>query len=73
MKIERHLTALNGAIALRQPSEGLIHHSDRGAQYCSNEYIEKLGEMNMKISMSRTGNPYDNACTDFYFKIVQLY
>jgi len=49
------------AVAAKRPSEGLIHHSDRGSQYCSYEYQELLGQFEMKSSMSRKGNCYDNA------------
>ena len=49
------------AVAAQRPAEGLIHHSDRGSQYCSYEYQELLGQFEMKSSMSRKGNCYDNA------------
>lgn len=49
------------AVAAKRPSEGLIHHSDRGSQYCSYEYQELLGQFEMRSSMSRKGNCYDNA------------
>ena len=49
------------AVATKRPAEGLIHHSDRGSQYCSYEYRELLGQFEMKSSMSRKGNCYDNA------------
>jgi putative transposase len=49
------------AVAAKRPAEGLIHHSDRGSQYCSYEYRELLGQFEMKSSMSRKGNCYDNA------------
>jgi putative transposase len=49
------------AVAAKRPAEGLIHHSDRGSQYCSYEYRELLGQFEMKASMSRKGNCYDNA------------
>lgn len=61
------LKALNMAIRARKPSEGLIHHSDRGSQYTSKEYIKRLKECKMQISMSRKGNCYDNACTESFF------
>jgi transposase InsO family protein len=44
------------AVAAKRPAEGLIHHSDRGSQYCSYEYRELLGQFEMKSSMSRKGN-----------------
>ena len=49
------------AVTAKRPAEGLIHHSDRGSQYCSYEYRELLGQFEMKASMSRKGNCYDNA------------
>jgi len=49
------------AVAAKRPAEGLIHHSDRGSQYCSYEYQELLCQFEMKSSMSRKGNCYDNA------------
>jgi len=61
------LNALDEALELRQPEEGLIHHSDRGSQYTSNAYIQRLEEAEAIISMSRKGNPYDNACAESFF------
>ncbi|WHX42845.1 IS3 family transposase [Mesobacillus sp. AQ2] len=61
------LRALNEAIALRNPEEGWIHHSDRGSQYCSNNYIEALKTAKATISMSRKATPYDNACVESFF------
>ncbi len=49
------------AVAAKRPANGLIHHSDRGSQYCSYEYRELLGQFEMKASMSRKANCYDNA------------
>jgi putative transposase len=49
------------AVTAKRPAEGLVHHSDRGSQYCSYEYRELLGQFEMKASMSRKGNCYDNA------------
>lgn len=71
MKKELPLNAIKMAIATRQPGEGLIHHSDRGSQYCSNDYIHELQESKMKISMSRTGNPYDNACIESFHATIK--
>lgn len=61
------LRAIKEAIALRNPSEGWIHHSDRGTQYCSKNYIEELKEAKALISMSRKATPYDNACVESFF------
>jgi putative transposase len=61
------LRALREAIALRNPTEGWIHHSDRGSQYCSNDYIKELEEAKAKISMSKKATPFDNACAESFF------
>lgn len=53
--------SLSKAISKKQPAAGLIHHSDRGSQYCSYEYRDLLKQFGMKASMSRRGNCYDNA------------
>ena len=55
------------AIADRQPDAGLIHHSDRGSQYASAEYQTLLKTHQMVVSMSRTGNCYDNAPMESFF------
>jgi putative transposase len=62
-RITRNLVSqsLFRAVAAKRPAEGLVHHSDRGSQYCSYEYRELLGQFEMKASMSRKGNCYDNA------------
>jgi transposase InsO family protein len=49
------------AVAAKRPEKGLIHHSDRGSQYCANTYQKLLEQFGMKASMSRKGNCYDNA------------
>jgi transposase InsO family protein len=49
------------ALALKHPAKGLMHHSDRGTQYCSHEYRKILGQFNLKVSMSGKGNCFDNA------------
>ena len=49
------------AVRMKRPSQGLIHHSDRGVQYCAHEYQKLLAQLGMKASMSRKGNCYDNA------------
>lgn len=65
------LHALERAIVTRRPPEGLIHHSDRGSQYCSNEYIEALTQAKATISMSRKGDPYDNACIESFHATIK--
>jgi transposase InsO family protein len=52
--------------------EGLIHHSDQGVQYASNLYTDKLKEYGIQISMSRKGNPYDNAFVESFIKTLKV-
>ena len=60
------ITALEWAIAKRQPKPGLVHHSDRGIQYACRDYVRVLQQHHMIPSMSRPANPYDNAgCESF--------
>ena len=61
LEAELALSALRMALDQRRPVPGLIHHSDRGVQYASGEYTGLLREHGVAISMSRSGNPYDNA------------
>lgn len=64
--------ALRAALSERRPQPGWIHHSDRGTQYASGEYVTLLEEHGAQISMSRPGNPYDNAfCESFIGKLKQ--
>jgi transposase InsO family protein len=65
------LAALDMAIAARNPPPGLIHHSDRGVQYASNEYAARLDERGLQRSMSRPGNPYDNAKAESFMKTLK--
>lgn len=60
-------SALERALAWRNPSKGLILHSDRGSQYASAELLELSKEHGIRLSMSRTGNCYDNAVTESFF------
>jgi putative transposase len=52
------------ALANRRYNSSLIHHSDRGLQYCSEEYIQTLQANNIAISMTRNGDPYENAIAE---------
>ena len=61
------IDALNQAIGRNRPPRGLIHHSDRGVQYASNEYKSLLKSNGIIQSMSRKGNCYDNACMESFF------
>src|SRR5205823_9704313 len=63
--------ALEKAIAERQPPPGLVHHSDRGVQYASDEYVQVLQEHKMIPSMSRPANPYDNASCESFIKTLK--
>lgn len=62
-RMTKHLvkTALHQAITTRRPVAGLMHHSDRGSQYCAHDYQEQLKKAGIQVSMSRKGNCYDNA------------
>ena len=53
--------SLYRAVAMKRPGSGLIHHSDRGSQYCAHDYRKALEQFGMNASMSRRGNCYDNA------------
>src|SRR5947209_16344468 len=55
------LAALEAALLVRQVKAGLIHHTDRGVQYASTEYMARLQSIEAQVSMSALGNPYDNA------------
>jgi transposase InsO family protein len=65
------IEALRMAIAARQPGPGVIHHSDQGVQYASVEYIAELTRYGFRVSMSRTGNPYDNGMMESFFKTLK--
>lgn len=58
------LKALESALKSRKYAHDLIHHSDRGLQYCSADYIEKLKKNGIKISMTENGDPYENAVAE---------
>jgi len=63
--------ALEMALADRKPQPGLVHHSDRGVQYASQDYTELLKQHKAQISMSRKGNPYDNAACESFMKTLK--
>ena len=65
------LLALERAITLRQPAAGLVHHSDRGIQYASQQYTALLQIHGILPSMSRPGNPYDNAFCESFIKTLK--
>jgi transposase InsO family protein len=55
------------ALETRQPEPGLLHHSDRGSQYASQDYRDVLTKYQIQASMSRKGNCYDNAPMESFF------
>ncbi len=63
--------ALEQAMATRQPPPGVVHHSDRGVQYASGDYIAILAQHQMIPSMSRPANPYDNASCESFIKTLK--
>lgn len=65
------VTALQHAIAQRQPPPGVVHHSDRGIQYACGDYVEVLKANAMVPSMSRPANPYDNAACESFMKTLK--
>ena len=65
------IEALDMALAARKPKPGLIHHSDRGVQYACADYGERLEADGLRISMSRAGNPYDNAKAEHFMRTLK--
>ena len=65
------VTALQQAIERRQPPPGVVHHSDQGTQYASQEYTSELEANRMIPSMSRPANPYDNAACESFMKTLK--
>ncbi len=65
------LAALDMAIRRRRPSPGLLHHSDRGCQYTSDDYRSALAELGVSVSMSRKGNCWDNAVAESFFATIK--
>jgi len=72
LRAELALTALDMAIAARRPAPGsLIHHSDRGVQYACGDYVARLARHDIQPSMSRVGNPYDNAKAERFMRTLK--
>jgi len=65
------LAALKQALRLRTVQPGLVHHSDRGVQYAATDYVTVLKEQQIQISMSRKGNPYDNAIAERFMRTLK--
>jgi transposase InsO family protein len=68
---ELPLAALDMALARRSVQPGLVHHSDRGSQYASKDYTDRLKVHQIAISMSRKGNPWDNAACESFMKTLK--
>jgi transposase InsO family protein len=71
LEAELAVSALRMALFDRKPQPGLVHHSDRGVQYASQSYTELLKQHQVQISMSRKGNPYDNAACESFMKTLK--
>lgn len=71
MRTELCIEALDNAVIKHRPPKGLIHHSDRGSQYCSKDYQDRLAKNGMVCSMSRKGNCWDNACAENFFSTIK--
>jgi len=71
MRTELCLQALRQAVATRQPVDDLLHHSDRGSQYTSDDYQEELDRIGATPSMSRKGNCWDNAVAESFFGTLE--
>ena len=67
LRTELVLDALEATLGWREPAPNLLHHSDRGCQYASAAYREKLLALGIQVSMSRRGNCYDNAVVESFF------
>jgi len=65
------LAALEAAIASRHPQTGLVHHSDRGTQYASNEYVQRLEACGAHLSMSRPARPWENGKCESFIKTLK--
>jgi transposase InsO family protein len=66
------VAALEMALRTRPIAEGLVHHSDRGVQYAAGDYTTRLEQHRIRISMSRCGNPYDNALAESFMKTLKV-
>ena len=71
LQTELTLGALHMALKQRQPAAGLVHHSDRGVQYAAKDYVAVLRSQGFQISMSRRGNPFDNAMCESFLKTLK--
>ena len=71
LRAELALGALERALAGRIVPPNLVHHSDRGVQYCASQYVRVLEQAGIGISMSRAGNPYDNAVAESFMRTLK--
>ena len=71
LETELTLRALCMALERRRPAAGLVHHSDRGVQYAAKDYTDMLKKYGIEISMSRRGNPFDNAICESFMKTLK--
>jgi transposase InsO family protein len=71
LEVSLTLEALRMALRRRRPAPGLVHHSDQGVQYAAGDYVELLQVHGIQISMSRRGNPYDNATCESFMKTLK--
>jgi transposase InsO family protein len=71
LEAELTLQALRQALVRRRPAPGLVHHSDRGVQYASRDYTQLLKDHGIQISLSRKGNPWDNAACESFLKTLK--
>ncbi|MFA6309241.1 MAG: IS3 family transposase [Clostridia bacterium] len=68
---ELTMRAMANALINRKPTDSIVFHSDRGCQYSSKTFLKYMDEHNIVSSMSRKGNPYDNACTESFFATLK--
>jgi putative transposase len=71
LEAELALAALRSALVDRPAPAPMIHHSDRGVQYCAGAYVDLLQSHGIRISMSRSGNPYDNALAESFMRTLK--
>src|SRR6202167_6232234 len=71
LQAELAVKALRSALADRPVHGSLVHHSDRGVQYCARVYVDLLRSYGIQISMSRSGNPYDNALAESFMRTLK--
>jgi transposase InsO family protein len=71
LEVSLTVEALRMALRRRRPAPGLVHHSDQGVQYAASDYVDLLAANGIQISMSRRGNPYDNATCESFMKTLK--